>query len=122
MIVRVAAVCGDETLSALRTGVRQYADSRNASVNGVFFPDAHSFLKALEEESLWDLVIVATPGARGMETVVSARELAPETPLLWCSDDGDFAVASYRVRCSLFLTLPLRAEQVADALAQCLES
>lgn len=122
MIVRVAVLCGDGELGSFRQGVEQYARSCKDPVHGEYHPGARGFLDALQHDSLWDLLIVAVPGARGMEAVVSARELAPETPLLWCSDDPGFAVASYRLRCSLFLPLPLNREEVASAMARCLET
>lgn len=120
MIVRVATLCTDRDLPAFQQGLKGFAGGQAAPVNGAFYRESRTFLEALRRDPLWDLLIVADPGARGMETVISARELAPETPLVWCSDDDGFAVASYRLRCELFLQLPLGPEQVQDALRRCL--
>lgn len=122
MIVRVAVLCADTELGSFQQGLEQYAQSRPDPVHGEYYQKTRCFLDALQHDSLWDFLIVAVPGARGMEAVVSARELAPETPLLWCSDDPEFAVASYRLRCSLFLPLPLDQAEVASALDRCLET
>lgn len=120
MVLRIAACCADADAQKLQQGFRQYSENHGIQVHGVCHPDHRSFLDALEHSSLWDFLIVAIPGARGMETVVSTRELAPETPLLWCSDDTEFAIASYRLRCDLFLQMPLSSDQVETAIRRCL--
>ncbi|MEG1774383.1 MAG: hypothetical protein RR320_05980, partial [Oscillospiraceae bacterium] len=69
----------------------------------------------------YDLVVVALPGALGMEAVLGVREKAPMIPLVWCSDDDVFALQSYRLRVTAFLRLPVDAHQAAVALNRCAE-
>ncbi len=121
MVAHVAAYCTEEHLHTFREGIERFAGQFERTVQAQLHPSSQNFLDALPHGSPWDLIIVAAPGAEGMETVITAREAAPETPLLWCSDDAAFAVASYRLRCSLFLPLPLQPDQVRDAMARCLE-
>ncbi len=62
----------------------------------------------------YDVVIVALPGAIGMETALGARKFAPKAALFWASDESAFIAESYRLRAAMFLTLPLEEEQVQE--------
>lgn len=120
MVVRIAVYCTDAITPVLQQGIKQFAEKQDLLVEDFFFQNPHEYIEALEENSLWDFLVVAAPGARGMETVISTRELAPKIPLLWCSDDAEFAVTSYRLHCDLFLPMPLQASDMEDALHRCL--
>ena len=50
------------------------------------------------------VVIAMTLGARGLEAAIQAKQLAPETPLVWWSDDENFALIAYRL---LYPGIPL---------------
>ncbi|MEG0779020.1 MAG: hypothetical protein RRY95_01045 [Oscillospiraceae bacterium] len=67
----------------------------------------------------YDAVVVALPGALGMEAVLGVRLLDPAVPLIWISEDEVFALESYRQRVNMFLRAPATTEQVAGALARC---
>ncbi len=120
MVIRIAACCADEYRRSIAEAADRYMAEEGVSVSVQYAPTHRDFLATLRGDSLWDCLIVAEPGARGMETVISTRELAPETPLFWCSDDADFAVTSYRLRCTQFLPLPPPAEHIAYALQRTL--
>ena len=120
MAARIAVLCTGEYLPAFQAGLRRYAQRRPTETS--FHSDRQSFLYALRHRPLCDLLIIAVPGAQGMEDVISARSVSSELPILWCSDDEAFAVTSYRLRCSLFLALPVTAEQVERAMEHCLEA
>ena len=47
--------------------------------------------------SRYHAVVIAMTGARGLEAVIQAKQLAPEVPLVWWSDDNrpDRVSASY---------------------------
>lgn len=120
MVNRIAVCCRDVDVPHFEQGIRQFSEKHAIQIQPEFHNKTVDFLKAVERDSLWDFLTVAIPGARGMETVISTRVYAPETPLLWCSDDIDFGVASYRLHCNLFLTLPLKPEDVEMALERCL--
>lgn len=64
----------------------------------------------------FDVVIVALPGAVGMETAVGARQFDENVTLIWASDEAAFIAQSYRLRAAMFLSLPLVEEQVTEAL------
>ncbi len=120
MVVRIAVYCAQADRSLFEVGLERHGQAHETVIRGQFFFEFSDFLNVLRDDSSWDLVVVAVPGARGMEAVYNAREWMPEVPILWCSDDADFAVASYRLRCRLFLTLPLQEEHVQNALERCL--
>ncbi len=61
------------------------------------------------------VMVVAQPGAKGMEGVRAARVLLPEVPLLWFSDDKGFGPESYRAGCSYFSAEPLTPALVERA-------
>ena len=44
-------------------------------------------------------------GARGLEAAIQAKQLAPETPLVWWSDDKNFALIAYQLRIPAFLSI-----------------
>lgn len=121
MTDRIAVYCTDELTSVFRDGIDRFADEHSRPIEASYTTDYREFLDSLSHDSCWKMLIIAMTGARGMETVYHVRELFPDVPLLWCSDDTDFAVASYRMRCSLFLTLPDTAKDVTDALGRCLD-
>ena len=120
MAARIAVLCAEDYLPAFQEGMRRYAQRTPTETS--FHSDRQSFLYAMQHRPLCDLLIIAVPGAQGMEDVISARSVAPELPILWCSDDQAFAVTSYRLRCSLFLALPVTEEQVEKAAEHCLEA
>lgn len=68
----------------------------------------------------YDIVLVALPGALGMETVLGVREMDRGVPLIWASDDEVFSLEGYRLRVDMFLRLPATPHQYSDALIRCL--
>ena len=40
--------------------------------------------------SRYHAVVIAMTGAKGLEAAIQAKRLAPETPLVWWSDDKNF--------------------------------
>lgn len=79
------------------------------------FTRREDLLYAMRERP-FNVVIVALPGAVGMETALGARKFAPDAALIWASDESAFIAESYRLRAAMFLTLPLKEEQVGEAL------
>ena len=53
--------------------------------------------------SRYHAVVIAMTGARGLEAAIQAKQLAPETPLVWWSDDKNFALIAYHLRIPVFL-------------------
>ncbi|MEI3304263.1 MAG: hypothetical protein V8R94_12100 [Lachnospiraceae bacterium] len=50
-------------------------------------------------------------GAKGLEAAIQTKWLTSETPLVWWSDDENFAPIAYHLRISAFLsdTAPIRS-------------
>lgn len=80
--------------------------------------DLEEFEKALVD---WNptLLIVLADGAEGMECVYRARERRPLLPVFWFSDDGEFAVQSYRLNCAYFSTKPVTRDKIEHAIHRC---
>ena len=66
----------------------------------------------------WDLVVVAAPGAQGMETCIGARKIRPRIPLFWFSDDPLFAAQSYRLNCTYFGVMPVSGRMMENAFGR----
>jgi len=65
------------------------------------------------------LVIVQENGAAGMEYVYRAREIKPEVPVFWFSDDHEFGLQSYRLECEYFSVKPVTKEKLKRAFERC---
>lgn len=55
--------------------------------------------------SRYHAVVIAMTGPRGLEAAIQAKQLAPETPLVWWSDDENFALIAYQLRIPVFLSI-----------------
>lgn len=62
------------------------------------------------------LVFVFAHGARGMESVIAAKNVNADVPVVWISDDKDFAVQSYRLGVAYFGVHPITHHHVSSAL------
>lgn len=71
---------------------------------------------------LSDVIVVMTDGAEGMEGVMAAKTLCPETDLIWLSDDEGFGPQSYRLGCTYFGTKPITKHLVSHAYRRCMRS
>ena len=60
-------------------------------------------LLALPEQTLYDAVWVALPGALGLEAVLAMRREKPFIPLVWMSEDGEFGMNSLNLDVAMFL-------------------
>lgn len=65
------------------------------------------------------LLVVLADGAAGMEGVFLARQMVPELPVLWFSDDSQFGMQSHRLDCSYFSTKPMTDDKLHRALLHC---
>lgn len=62
------------------------------------------------------LLVVLTDGAAGMEGVYLARQVMPELPVFWFSDDSQFGMQSHRLECTYFSTKPVTDDKLRKAL------
>ena len=67
--------------------------------------------------SRYHAVVIAMTGARGLEAAIQAKQLAPETPLVWWSDDKNFALIAYHLRISAFLSADCSDQELYEAMA-----
>ena len=60
-------------------------------------------LLALPEQTVYDAVWVALPGALGLEAVLAMRRESPCTPVVWMSEDREFGMDSLNLDVAMFL-------------------
>ncbi len=84
----------------------------------LYFESYDDFISELPASGC-DVVIVARPGAAGMETVRSAKILMPGVKVIWFSDDNGFGPESYRIGCAYFSASPITEERITAALRRC---
>lgn len=66
--------------------------------------------------SRYHAVVIAMTGARGLEAAIQAKQLAPETPLVWWSDDENFALIAYHLRIPAFLSADCSDQELYEAI------
>lgn len=65
------------------------------------------------------VILISQDGAVGMEAVIAAKNLYPQTDVIWFSDDEGFGPQSYRLGCSYFAIKPVTADKMQRAFAKC---
>ncbi|MEG1971845.1 MAG: hypothetical protein RR315_01705 [Oscillospiraceae bacterium] len=118
MEFRCLCLCNEEEQLVLRQGMEEFAHRTHRCVTPEWYQRREDLIYRTRSGG-YDTVIVALPGALGMEAVLGVRERAPAIPLVWCSDDDVFALQSYRMKVTAFLRLPLQSEILVTALIQC---
>ncbi|MEG2660180.1 MAG: hypothetical protein RR978_05610 [Oscillospiraceae bacterium] len=119
MEFRCLFLCDEAEEPALRCGIEQCSDNAHSFITQEWYHRREDLLYRIRS-GCYDAVVVALPGALGMEAVLGVRNLDAKVPLIWCSDDDVFALQSYRLFVTTFLRMPVKAEQLAKALAQCI--
>ena len=66
--------------------------------------------------SRYHAVVIAMTGARGLEAAIQAKQLAPETPLVWWSDDKNFALIAYQLHIPAFLSIDCSDQELYEAM------
>ncbi|MBS6773335.1 MAG: hypothetical protein KH240_12350 [Faecalibacterium prausnitzii] len=67
--------------------------------------------------SRYHAVVIAMTGAKGLEAAIQAKRLAPETPLVWWSDDENFALIAYQLHIPAFLSIDCSDQELYEAMA-----
>ena len=67
--------------------------------------------------SRYHAVVIAMTGARGLEAAIQAKQLAPEVPLVWWSDDENFALIAYQLHIPAFLSIDCSDQELYEAMA-----
>jgi hypothetical protein len=100
--------------------IRNLPVNRNGALECFSRYDYDDVRRDLVKES-WDMVIVAEPGAYGMEVCIGTRKTSHEVALVWFTDDAAFAAQSYRLNCTYFSQLPVSQRNVENAFARMAE-
>ena len=66
-----------------------------------------------------DLIFVTVDNAEGMEGVIAAQNVRPETSIIWFSNDKNFVAQSYRLGVDYFAVKPIEEKIVKLALDRC---
>ena len=81
-------------------------------------PDNYdSYLHELRN-NIPQLIFISEHGARGMEAVIAAKNLYPDTSVVWFSNDEVFGSQSYRLGCTYFSAKPVTREVVEHAMSR----
>lgn len=62
------------------------------------------------------IIFVSEHGAEGMEAVIAAKNLQPDSSVIWFSDDEGFGSQSYRLGCTYFSAKPITSEIMERAI------
>ena len=61
-------------------------------------------------------VVIAMTRAKVLEAAIQAKQLAPEVPLVWWTDDENFALIAYHLRISAFLSADCSDQELYEAI------
>ncbi len=81
------------------------------------FSDYDSFVSQLPRGE-YDAVFITENNANGMEGVIALRNLRPELPVIWFSNDEGFGCQAYRLSADFFHTKPITAPVLEMALSR----
>ena len=80
--------------------------------------DYDEFVDTLQKSNQ-DLIFVTMDNAAGMEGVIAVRNLYPDTPVVWFSNDKNFVAQSYRLGVNYFSIKPIEEKNMNLAIARC---
>lgn len=66
-----------------------------------------------------DLIFVTKDSAAGMEGVIAVKNLYPDTPVVWFSNDKNFVAQSYRLGVNYFSVKPIDEKMMNLAMTRC---
>ena len=66
-----------------------------------------------------DLIYVTMDNAAGMEGVIAVKNLYPDTPVVWFSNDKNFVAQSYRLGVNYFSVKPIDGKMMNLAIERC---
>ena len=80
-------------------------------------PDYDSFVDSLVCGS-FDAVFITENNANGMEGVIASRNVCPNMPVIWFSNDEGFGCQAYRLNAHFFHAKPVTAPILEMALSR----
>ena len=87
-------------------------------VNYSHADDYDTYLKLLRRQE-YDIVFVVADNAEGMEGVIAAQNVQPDTSVVWFSNDKNFVAQSYRLGVNYFAVKPIDEKILSLALKRC---
>lgn len=79
------------------------------------YSDYDSFVEHLRNRPC-DAIFVTEDNANGMEGVIAARNVRPDVPIIWFSNDEGFGCQAYRLNTEFFHAKPVTAQVLEMAL------
>lgn len=80
--------------------------------------DYDEFLELMQNKN-HDLIFVTVDNAAGMEGVIAVKNVHPNTPVIWFSNDKNFVAQSYRLGVTYFSVKPIEEKIMNLALERC---
>ena len=80
--------------------------------------DYDEFVDMLQKSNQ-DLIFVTMDNAAGMEGVIAVKNLYPDTPVVWFSNDKNFVAQSYRLGVDYFSVKPIDEKMMNLAITRC---
>ena len=77
--------------------------------------DYDTYLSLLRKQR-FDIIFVMADNAEGMEGVIAAQSVSPETAVIWFSNDKNFVAQSYRLGVTYFAVKPIDERVIKLAL------
>ncbi len=81
------------------------------------YADYDSFVASLPCKE-YDAVFITENNANGMEGVIAARNILPNIPIIWYSNDEGFGCQAYRLRADFFHAKPITAKNLEMAFSR----
>ena len=104
---------------ALQSHLREIPKFQNSFSHYELYPDYDSLVNGLRR-SQFDLVFVCHDNACGMEGVIAVRNISPNVPVIWFSNDEDFGSQAYRLHTDFFHAKPITPVILEMALIRAL--
>ncbi len=90
---------------------------RNWAASCVCYADYDSFVENLAQ-GRYDAVFITENNANGMEGVIALRNVCPELPVIWFSNDEGFGCQAYRLHTDFFHAKPVTPAILEMALSR----
>ncbi len=103
-----------QSIMSLLTHIPHY---QNWAASCVCYSDYDSFVENLGP-GRYDAVFITENNANGMEGVIALRNVCPELPVVWFSNDEGFGCQAYRLNADFFHAKPVTAPILEMALSR----
>lgn len=80
--------------------------------------DYEDFLAALFSH-FYQVILVTAENTAGKDGVLAARKYGPDLPVIWFSNNREFALQSYQLDCTYFGIKPVTEEKLERAFWRC---